>query len=142
MGQNSSGLGKTRSKGKNNTCKIKTGATTPRSLHEGLLRERDQEQLIEDVYEIVEEIGQGGLCKIYKIRKHGDKIGGSSRPELVRGKSWMFHSSKLLRRASLQSVRSIERSEFSNPPLYFALKAINLGMVKEDKIDQLKNEVE
>ena len=35
----------------------------------------EKPQEFEDIYDVKHEIGQGGLCKIYKIEKKGDKIG-------------------------------------------------------------------
>ena len=103
-----------------------------RSLHEGLVRVNRHNSL-DDVYEILESIGQGGLCSIYKLRKREDRIGGSSRPQHVR--------SATARRILL--ARKNHRDELDcSTPLYFALKVINLALVEHDKLDQLKNEIE
>lgn len=48
-----------------------------KSVHENLVRQRDRHSNIEDIYIIGEQIGQGGLCSIYKIRKKDDQIGGA-----------------------------------------------------------------
>ena len=110
----------------------------PRSLHESLMRERDKKHDFHDIYEVLDSIGEGGLCRIYKIQKKDEYIGGSSRPELVRRRHFLHRRIK-----SGGSDRPFrERTESFGTQLYYALKVINLKMVKEDKIDQLKNEVE
>ena len=168
----------------------------PGSFHEALVRQRGAEKEFDEIYEVLHEIGQGGLCKIFKLRKNDDQIGGSSRPELVKKrkrknllklglfrKTLPSNGSKsnlidVLQHPSAPHHASSESSElpssggggdssseksgedgqqkpsipkqaamresFSSggPTMYFALKVINLAMVKEDQIDQLKNEVE
>lgn len=109
-----------------------------KSVHENLVRERGKKVMIEDVYEVIGKIGNGALCEIYKLQKNKDKIGGSSRPELQRKK--FFNVGRFL--SDNDSVRLKKAESFQLNPLYFALKVINLKLVKEDKIDQLKNEVE
>lgn len=134
------------------------------SFHEALVRERKQD--FDDIFEVCECIGQGGLCSIYRIRKRKEQIGGSSRPQHVRRKSWLHHASpiitgqrktdkgtkehpavkvhqqiKLASNASVGSLESLD-SNPSSKQMNFALKVINLAMVKEDKIDQLQNEIE
>ncbi|GAX21469.1 hypothetical protein FisN_10Hh048 [Fistulifera solaris] len=114
------------------------GLSRTKSVHENLVRERGKKVLIEDVYEVVGKIGHGALCEIYKLQKNKDKIGGSSRPELQRKKVLDFG-----RFLSYNDTMKLRKEEsFQLNPLYFALKVINLKKVKEDKIDQLKNEIE
>lgn len=146
-----------------------------RSIHEGLVRERDKKSELTEYYEIIDEIGQGGLCKVFKIRKKQEKIGGSSReeniripkrrffgnivpPSPVRRHSKRFSSGNIRLRAKSEdgsaSAPSLTHLEEDFPTsvsysslrsisdMYFALKEINLAMVREDKIDQLRNEVE
>lgn len=36
------------------------------------------------VVQVLEEVGRGGLCHVYKIRKRDEMVGGSSRPEVVK----------------------------------------------------------
>lgn len=59
-------------------------SSRPRSFHESLVREREHFENFSDYYEILDCIGRGGLCKVYKIQKKHDKIGGSSRVGNVR----------------------------------------------------------
>jgi serine/threonine protein kinase len=114
------------------------GLSRTKSVHENLVRERGKKVLIEDVYEVLGKIGHGALCEIYKLQKNKDKIGGSSRPELQRKKVLDFG-----RFLSYNDTMKLRKEEsFQLNPLYFALKVINLKKVKEDKIDQLKNEIE
>ena len=109
-----------------------------KSVHENLVRERSKKVVIEDVYEVVGKIGHGALCEIYKLQKNKEKIGGSSRPELQRKK--FFDVGRFLTNNDFVKLKKAESFQYN--PLYFALKVINLKRVKEDKIDQLKNEVE
>lgn len=114
------------------------GLPRTQSVHDNLVRERGKKVMIEDVYEVVEKIGQGALCLIYKLQKKKEKIGGSSRPELQRKK--FFDVGRFLSDTEVVKMKKAESTHSTS--LYFALKVINLKMVKEDKIDQLKNEVE
>jgi len=83
-----------------------------RSIHEKLVREHDKKSNLHDFYEIIDEIGQGGLCKIYKIRKKHDMIGGSSREGNIKHKK-----GGLFGKHHHASRRSLSR--FSNiPPVY------------------------
>jgi hypothetical protein len=108
------------------------------SFHEALMRVRDHKHDFNDIYEMREEIGQGGICKIYKIKKKDEKLGGSSREENVR------KTKSLIRRMSPLRPKTIKRGYSGDAPqgahMYFALKVINLALVKEDSIDQLQNE--
>ena len=144
-----------------------TETSKSRSLQQALVREREgkRRQEFEDIYDVKHEIGQGGLCKIYKIEKKGDKIGGSSRPENVRrsGIDLIFstfpnavptHHS--IGNTPRQKSRKNGAGGFHSPitgdfvpaqvgqlqPMYFALKVFNLVLLKEDKIESLRNEVE
>ena len=140
-----------------------TDSSKSRSLQQALVREREgkRRQEFEDIYEVKHEIGQGGLCKIYKIEKKGEKIGGSSRPENVRktGIDLIFstfpnapphHSLTATPRTKRkQGVFSPVTGDFVSSqaagqfqPMYFALKVFNLVLLKEDKIESLRNEVE
>mmetsp|Transcript_12390 Transcript_12390/g.27305 ORF Transcript_12390/g.27305 Transcript_12390/m.27305 type:complete len:820 (-) Transcript_12390:147-2606(-) len=167
----------------------------PGSFHEQLVRQRGRGHNFDDIYEVCNEIGHGGLCKIFKVRKYDDKIGGSSRPEGVRTKTRLIRDSirgKVRSNNDLMSAleqgnkketttsftikelsvrangggrtssedesdepampkpakiadrtKSAPASSASSPSgMYFALKVINLALVKEDQIDQLQNEVE
>jgi hypothetical protein len=112
-----------------------------RSFHEALVRERDHKHDFNDIYEMLEEIGQGGICKIYKIKKKDEMMGGSSREENVR------KSKSIIQRISPRITirpKAIKRGYSGEAPegahKYFALKVINLALVKEDSIDQLRNE--
>lgn len=158
----------------------KSSLHRPGSFHEKLIRQRDREHDFDDIYEVCNEIGHGGLCKIFKVRKYDDKIGGSSRPEGVRTRQSRLKTrlSKLNGSMNSKSTRDLmsalrqqsegvrvdfdEGMEIPRPSrlsaekrsvtapeslpsrsgMFFALKVINLALVKEDQIDQLKNEVE
>jgi hypothetical protein len=114
-----------------------------RSFHEALMRVRDHKHDFNDIYEMMEEIGQGGICKIYKIKKKDEMMGGSSREENVRkSKSLIQRISPRIRSKTFKRVYS--RGYSGEAPegahMYFALKVINLALVKEDSIDQLQNE--
>lgn len=129
-----------------------------RSVHEALVRERDVYSELTDIYEIIAEIGHGGFSNVYKIQKKHDKIGGSSREANVRtprgvrirmnslGSVGLFSRRSNVGKHGNGSVDGQDQSFFSPPDdadeMYFALKVINLAMVKDDKLDQLKNEVE
>lgn len=87
-----------------------------RSIHEKLVREHDKKSNLHDFYEIIDEIGQGGLCKIYKIKKKHDMIGGSSREGNIRHKKGLF--------ASTRHHISRRSSRFSNIPSIFSEPSI------------------
>lgn len=116
------------------------GLPRTRSVHENLVRQRGKKVVIEDVYEVIGQIGQGALCSIYKLQKNKDKIGGSSRQDLQRKRKPIFSVGRF--QSDNDLVKLEKAASFGPAPLYFALKVINLKMVKEDKIDQLTNEVE
>jgi serine/threonine protein kinase len=136
------------------------------SIQHNLVREREgrKKQTFADIYEVQHEIGQGGLCKIYKIVKKKEKVGGSSRPENVyksRGIQQIFSNfpppSPRSRPKPIFSpvtgdyippplntttTAVMESSTSMQQPMYFALKVFNLVLLKEDKIESLRNEVE
>lgn len=105
------------------------------SLHENLVRERTGRNRFDKIYEVLEEIGHGGLCTIKKIRKREESIGGSAH-KVTKGSSFRRLRQEGFRRGRVQSKTQ------NNKEVLFALKVINLALVQEDKIDQLKNEVE
>jgi hypothetical protein len=113
-----------------------------RSFHEALMRVRDHKHDFNDIYEMMEEIGQGGICKIYKIKKKDEMMGGSSREENVRKSKSLLQ--RMNRSPWTQRSKTIQRGYSGDAPegahMYFALKVINLALVKEDSIDQLQNE--
>jgi hypothetical protein len=119
-----------------------------RSFHEALMRVRDHKHDFNEIYEMMEEIGQGGICTIYKIKKKDEMMGGSSREENVRkSKSLMSRIQKSPRthtKSPRPRPKTITRGYSGDHPkgahMYFALKVINLALVKEDSIDQLQNE--
>lgn len=106
------------------------------SFHENLVRDRtgDGRQRFDELYEVLEEIGHGGISTIYKIRKRQQPVGGSVR-SLTRGNSWKRLQSEGFKRRDKSRQQSTRDS-------LFALKVINLSLVQGDKIEQLKNEVE
>lgn len=118
------------------------------SFHENLVLQRYGRDRFEKIYEVVEEIGHGGLCTIYKIEKRQVEILGPARKFLKK------RSSRTNRRGGRgegddDASDSTDRDQASdndnkheNKNIFFALKVINLAMVQEDKIDSLKNEVE
>jgi Protein kinase domain len=60
----------------------------PRSMHARLVRSRDGEQQpVHQIYDVINEIGHGGLCKVFCIQKKQEYIGGTSRPHNVRNSS-------------------------------------------------------
>jgi hypothetical protein len=124
-----------------------TGQQPPRrSFHEALMRVRDHKHDFNDIYEMMDEIGQGGICKIYKIKKKDEMMGGSSREENVRKHKFSLLSrmNSLNKSPARPRPKTITRGYSGDAPegahMYFALKVINLALVKEDSIDQLQNE--
>lgn len=133
----------------------------PSSSNLDLVRERDcRKHSFEELYEVQNEIGRGGICRVFRIRKFQDKIGGSSKPALVKRRSLAnlippspgrlkktITSIEQSPRISRPGGRQIEEDEDCGEieddgnNLYFALKVINLALVKEDQIEQLENEV-
>lgn len=126
------------------------------SIHRAFVRERDKTANLEDFYEIVEEIGRGGLCAVFKIRKKQSKIGGTSRSDNVKAvPRW---ASPLRRKSTPVMAASNSRTALNKlgegnfarahsdgstqHELYFAMKEINLALVAPEKVEQLKYEVE
>ena len=106
-----------------------------RSFYENLVRERTGHgrRRFDQLYEILEEIGSGTLCTIYKIKKRQQSVGVAVR-RLTPGNSW-----KQLHQAFMQTGKPDQQSTREG---MFALKVIHLALVPDDKIQQLKNEVE
>jgi hypothetical protein len=109
------------------------------------MRVRDHQHDFNDIYEMLDVIGQGGICEIYKIKKKYEMMGGSSREENVRrsGKSKSLIS-RINKSPRAARPKNRQRGYSGDVPagahMYFALKVINLALVKEDSIDQLQNE--
>jgi serine/threonine protein kinase len=142
------GAGKSKSKSpppfvsSNNNEEAGSESNPVKSFHEALVRERSHLHEFSDIYETMDLIGQGGICKIYKIKKKDAMVGGSSREENVarKTKSLIHRYSPRIRPKTVKRGYSGDTPEGAH--VYFALKVINLALVKEDSIDQLKNEVE
>ena len=92
---------------------VDSGPPQPRSIHEKLVRERSKKRDLHEFYEIVDEIGQGGSCKIYRIRKRHDMIGGSSREKNVLHKKSFFGKARH-RRVRMASSPALMQ-QFSSP---------------------------
>jgi serine/threonine protein kinase len=109
------------------------------SFHENLVRDRTGHgrHRFNELYEVLEDIGHGGISTIYKIRKRQQPVGGSAR-SLTRGNSWRRWQPEAFKRPdkSLQPRQQMTRDSL------FALKVIDLSLVPGDKVEQLKNEVE
>jgi serine/threonine protein kinase len=90
---------------------------------------RDQTKELEDVYEIVEVIGEGSISRISKVKKR--EVGGTARLSVVQRRT----EEKSDGDASYQS-----KSEF--PDVYFALKEIDLSFVNKVYLDEMVNEIE
>ena len=105
------------------------------SFHENLVRQRTGHgrRRFDQLYEVLEEIGCGTLCNIYKIRKRQQPVGVPVR-RLTPGNSW-----KQLHQGFMQTGKSIPQNTREG---MFALKVIHLSLVPGDRIEQLKNEVE
>lgn len=91
--------------------------------------------------QVVDEIGHGGLCQIYKIRKRDEKVGGSSRPRLRRRKMLSLDYRSAQKEFFRKPFPGLH--EVVAPPqhsLEYALKVINLKLVKggSEKINQLQ----
>ena len=95
------------------------------SLHENLVRERGGRNRFDKIYEVLEEIGHGGLCTIKKIRKREESIGGSAR-KITTGP---------FRRLRYEGVARgrVQSKTNSNKEVLFALKVINLALVQVSK---------
>ena len=125
------------------------------SFHENLVRQRHGRDRFNEIYEVLEQIGHGGLCTIYRIRKREESIGGFANM-VARSKgrggavNKVLHPRKSFKRRGGSKVQTQTKnpnnnnnnSNSNNKEIHFALKVINLALVQEDKIDQLKNEVE
>jgi serine/threonine protein kinase len=119
-----------------------------------MVRERDaRRHTFEEIYKVEYEIGQGGLCKVYKIRKIGHKIGGSSRPEnVIRARTIVGLSIppspsrpkavKRLARLPSDMSKYLVDGVTAAEPMCFALKVFNLALLKEEKVVNLHGEVE
>jgi serine/threonine protein kinase len=120
-----------------------------------MVRERDaRRHTFNDIYKVESEIGQGGLCTVYRIRKINGKIGGSSRPENVirpRARTIVFpippspkhtRSVKRLDRLPSDMSKYLANVAGATEPMCFALKVFNLALLKEEKVTNLHSEVE
>ena len=128
------------------------------SIHRSFLRERNSKANVEEYYEIISQIGRGGLCKVFRIKKKASKIGGTSRTDNVVTKLWTPQRRRKLvveRTVSSLSGGALEGGSFAGGhasttteqqqqhcELHFALKEINLALVAPEKVEQLKYEVE
>ena len=98
------------------------------SFHENLVRERTGRNRFDKIYEVVEEIGHGGLCTIFKIRKRGESIGGSAR-KLDKGTPWhRLKPEGFVRKKDGTDLRGQDKE------VLFALKVINLSLVQVSKL--------
>jgi hypothetical protein len=61
----------------------------------------------DQVYEVVETVGHGGICTVYKIRKRDHMIGGSSRASNVRAKPVPVQDISKKFRFPVKSLRNI-----------------------------------
>ncbi|CAB9509993.1 MAP kinase-activated protein kinase 2 (Fragment) [Seminavis robusta] len=123
------------------------------SFHENLVRQRTGRHRFDQIYEVLEEIGNSGLCTIYRLRRRQISTGGGSSTKKLaaRRNSWnRLKSGRFNHRqqpASSPPKREEPVAEGSansnnNKEIFFALKVIHLSLVQEDKIDQLTSEVE
>ena len=115
------------------------------SFHENLVRQRTGRHRFEELYQVLDEIGNSGLCTIYKIRKRPPSVGAGPERRLSRGfSSWRNLHQDGFRHRNLASTRSASTDSDSNggKETLFALKVIHLYLVPEDKIEQLKSEVD
>ena len=101
------------------------------SFHENLVRERTGRHRFELIYEVLDEIGHGGLCTIYKIRKREESIGGSARMVTVVKRNSF---GRLLPEGFKREVESKEKKIHANKEVLFALKVINLALVQVRKL--------
>lgn len=77
------------------------------------------------IYEVLEEIGQGGLCSIFRIRKRDEMIGGSKRK--LDGNPFR----KLKPEGFVRRKEAVEKELRSqDKEVLFALKVINLSLVQ------------
>lgn len=93
------------------------------SLHQNLVRERTGRNRFDKIYEVLEEIGHGGLCTIKKIRKREESIGGSAR-KVTKGGPFSRLRHENYTRGRLQSKAQTTKE------VLFALKVINLALVQ------------
>jgi len=140
------------------------------SFHEALVRERDPKHDFYDVYEVLEVIGRGGNCTIYKIKKKDQMVGGSAREENVRSSRNLIRRVSLSPRYTSKTFNSLIKRVSLSPKLHsskslkmiysgealsssegldahqlhqlYALKVFDLALVPVKQIDQLKNEID
>mgnify|MGYP000611777588 CR=1 FL=1 len=99
------------------------------SLHENLVRERTGRHRFDKIYEVVDEIGHGGLCTIFKIRKRDEWIGGSARKIHQRKATFGRLQLEGFTRGPGAS-KDDQKINTNNKEIFFALKVINLAMVQ------------
>lgn len=133
-------------------------SSAPQNLHEGLLRERNKRQDVDDIYEVLQVIGHGSLCEVYKIKRRGDRIGGSLRKRSKQkslqrllfvtspnqSQQPYSESSRATRLARTKSTPNLFSQAVNDNDHVYALKVVNLKNVVGgwEAIDQLKNEIE
>lgn len=94
------------------------------SFHENLVRERTGRHRFDKIYEVLEEIGHGGLCTIFKIVQRPESIGGSARKLVKSSSLGRLKPEGFVRRKEELARRSQDKG------ILFALKVINLSLVQ------------
>ena len=113
-----------------------TDAAAADTIHSNLVREQHVD--FDELYEIVELIGEGSISNISKIKRKESAEGGSSRPDFVHRKDIVTKGSSNRE----EPTRELTNDHKSHPTEYFALKEIDLSFVKQEYIDELHNELE
>jgi serine/threonine protein kinase len=114
-------------------------ASTGRGIHRGNLRVQKDADVFEK-YEVVEEIGQGSMGYISKVRIKETQLGGSAfGPKKRRG--GFLRCSCRANDAVMTDVPRFSSSQRSKHEHFYALKSIQLDRISPVFIDELKNEI-
>jgi serine/threonine protein kinase len=115
--------------------------STGRGIHRGILRVQKDADVFEK-YEVVEEIGQGSMGHVSKVRIKETQLGGSAfGPKKRRGGFFFFGCSCTANDDVMTNVPRFSASQRSKHEHFYALKSIQLDRISPVFIDELKNEI-
>lgn len=114
---------------------------TDSSFQDNLVREQTNE--FNDIYEIVERLGNGGISTIWKIRKKDSALGGSSQRHFVKRQQKRRRAGGYC--CTKSKVRHVDpelTSSLRGPDTFYALKEIDVDKVSgKHELLLMRNEV-
>jgi serine/threonine protein kinase len=116
--------------------------STGRGIHRGILRVQKDADVFEK-YEVVEEIGQGSMGHVCKVKIKETQLGGSAFGPKKRRGGFFFGCSCMAADAVVTNnpTPRFTASQRSKHGHFYALKSIQLDRISPVFIDELKNEI-